>query len=75
MEIFTTELREKPIIGMISGFGAWLINSINTTMFFSDTNPIWEVLSKFGIFMGSMIAVLTFCIKAVEFYDKVIKRK
>lgn len=75
MDFISSELRDKPVIGIVSGFGAWVINSIHTTTFLSDSNPLWDVLSKFGIVMGSLIAVLTFCIKLKEFYDKVIKGK
>lgn len=75
MDFLSTELRDKPIIGMVGGFGAWVLNSINATSFLSDNHIIWDMLSKFGIVMGSLIAILTFCIKMQEFYDKVIKRK
>lgn len=69
MDFFTTELREKPIIGMISGVSAWIIQQINvsqTTGFFSDINPFWDVVSKFGILMGSLIAIITFVLKTKE---------
>lgn len=77
MDFFTTELRDKPIIGMVSGFGSWLLYQINITStsgFFSDANPIWGMVSKFGVLMGSLIAVLTFLIKLKDFYEKYFKK-
>lgn len=77
MEFLTTELREKPIIGIVSGVGAWFINQINvsgSTGFFSDTNPVWGVLSKFGILMGSMIAIITFVLKTKELINSFKKK-
>lgn len=77
MEFLTTELRDKPIIGMISGVGAWMIHQIHMTTtsgFFSDNNPIWDVLSKFGILMGILIAMLTFALKLKEVYKEFIDK-
>lgn len=74
MDFLAAELRDKPIIGIISGVGAWVINSINTTAILSDNHIFWDLLSKFGILMGSLIAVLTFMIKAKEFYNLYFKK-
>ncbi len=78
MDFFTTELRDKPLIGMASGLLSWVIYQANTVAysgFFSDHNPIWAVSSKIGIIMGLMVATLTFFIKLKEFIEKYFPKK
>lgn len=78
MDFFTTELRDKPVIGMVSGLLSWIIYQVNTVAysgFFSDHNPIWAVSSKIGIIMGLMVATLTFFIKLKEFIEKYFPKK
>lgn len=44
MDFLATELRDKPIIGMIGGVGAWFIQQLSeshATGFFSDSNFVW----------------------------------
>ena len=76
MDFFTQELREKPIIGIVSGVGSWAIyqvNQIQMSTFFADTNPFWNLVSKMGILIGFMIALMTLILKARDFYNKIIK--
>lgn len=78
MDFLSTELRDKPIIGIISGGGSWLLYQINTTPslgFFADTNPVWGVMSKVGIMMGVLIASLTVVLKAREVYKEFTDKK
>ncbi len=76
MDFFTQELREKPIIGIVSGVGSWAIyqvNQIQMSTFFADTNPFWNLISKMGILIGFTIALMTLILKARDFYHKIIK--
>ena len=76
MDFFTQELRDKPVIGIVSGVGSWLIyqiNSIQMSTFFADTNPFWNLISKMGILIGFLIALMTLILKARDFYHKIIK--
>jgi len=76
MDFFTQELREKPIIGIVSGVGSWAIyqvNQIQMSTFFADTNPFWNLISKTGILIGFLIALMTLVLKAKDFYNKIIK--
>jgi hypothetical protein len=76
MDFFTQELREKPIIGIVSGVGSWAIyqvNLIQMSTFFADTNPFWNLISKTGILIGFLIALMTLILKAKDFYNRIIK--
>ena len=76
MDFFTQELRDKPVIGIVSGVGSWLIyqiNSIQMSSFFADTNPFWNLISKMGILIGFLIALMTLILKTRDFYRKIIK--
>ena len=76
MDFFTQELREKPIIGIVSGVGSWAIyqvNQIQMSSFFADTNPFWNLISKMGILIGFLIALMTLILKTRDFYRKIIK--
>lgn len=76
MDFFTQELREKPIIGIVSGVGSWAIyqvNLIQMSTFFADTNPFWNLISKTGILIGFLIALMTLILKARDFYNKIIR--
>jgi len=76
MDFFTQELRDKPIIGIISGVGSWAIyqiNQIQMSSFFADNNPFWNLISKTGMLIGFLIALMTLILKAKDFYNKIIK--
>jgi hypothetical protein len=76
MDFFTQELREKPIIGIVSGVGSWAIyqvNQIQMSSFFADTNPFWNLISKTGILIGFLIALMTLILKAKDFYTNFLK--
>jgi hypothetical protein len=76
MDFFTQELRDKPIIGIVSGVSSWAIYQINLiqmSTFFADTNPFWNLISKTGMLIGFMIAFMTLILKARDFYHKIIK--
>jgi hypothetical protein len=76
MDFFTQELRDKPIIGIVSGVGSWAIyqvNLIQMSTFFADTNPFWNLISKTGILIGFLIALMTLILKAKDFYNRIIK--
>lgn len=76
MDFFTQELRDKPIIGIVSGMGSWLIyqiNQIQMSSFFADTNPFWNLLSKTGMLIGFLIALMTLVLKAKDFYTNFFK--
>ena len=76
MDFFTQELREKPIIGIVSGVGSWAIyqvNLIQMSTFFADTNPFWNLISKTGMLIGFLIALITLMLKIRDFYHKIIK--
>lgn len=76
MDFFTQELRDKPIIGIVSGVSSWAIYQINLiqmSTFFADTNPFWNLISKTGMLIGFMIALITLMLKIRDFYHKIIK--
>lgn len=76
MDFFTQELRDKPVIGIVSGVGSWVIyqiNSIQMSTFFADTNPFWNLLSKTGMLIGFLIALMTLILKAKDFYTNFFK--
>jgi len=76
MDFFTQELREKPIIGIVSGVGSWAIyqvNQIQMSSFFADENPFWNLISKTGMLIGFLIALMTLILKAKDFYSKILK--
>lgn len=77
MDFLATELRDKPIIGMIGGVGAWFIQQLSeshATGFFSDSNFVWGIMSKVGILIGSMIAVITLILKMKELINSFKKK-
>ena len=76
MDFFTQELRDKPIIGIVSGVSSWAIYQINLiqmSTFFADTNPFWNLISKTGMLIGFLIALITLMLKIRDFYHKIIK--
>ena len=57
-------LQEKPIIGIMGGFGGWVLGNVKNYM--TDDNVL-SGIAIIGAWIGVLIAAITLIIKLVEF--------
>lgn len=60
-------LKEKPLIGAISGAYSYIAAMIQHD-FWTDSNLLWLVMGKLSIVAGFLIAILTLVLKVREIF-------